>query len=124
MYPGDLLYSLLTAHADVMALVGGRVYPVKVPQGKPLPAVVYQQISGPSGRCASYDRLRYQLSLYTTTYTQAQQLSLAVRQCLDGYEEGETSITLDQEIDQFSEPADAYFRTQDYLLDFPNPLSS
>ncbi len=43
------IYDILKSAAGVTALVGGvaspRIYPIGMPQGKPMPAVVYQQIT-------------------------------------------------------------------------------
>lgn len=43
------IYSILSSAPGVTSLVGGsrspRIFPVAVPQGKPMPAIVYQQIS-------------------------------------------------------------------------------
>lgn len=40
----EALYSRMTAHAGLAALVGTRVYPDQLPQNPTLPAVVYQRI--------------------------------------------------------------------------------
>lgn len=120
MQPGDLLFSLLTQHPAVAALVGTRVYPVRVPQGKPLPAVAYQQIGGTSKPCDSYGRYRYQLSCFADTYTSVVQLSSAVEQALSGYEQGDIYIEADAAaLDQFAENADKAFRTQDFFIELP-----
>lgn len=42
----EALYSYLSTHAGLSALVGTRIYPVKLPQNVSLPAVTYQKISG------------------------------------------------------------------------------
>lgn len=43
------IYSILSNTAAVTSLVGGsaspRIYPLGLPQGKPMPAIVYQQIT-------------------------------------------------------------------------------
>lgn len=39
------LYAALSAHPDLAALVGGRIYPDAMPEGEALPAVVYQRSS-------------------------------------------------------------------------------
>lgn len=41
------LAALLLANTELAQLVGDRVYPLAIPQEKPLPAVAYQKISGP-----------------------------------------------------------------------------
>lgn len=125
MYPGDLLHSLLCAHPGVSALAGDRVYPVRVPQGKAMPAVAYQQVGGTGAACQSYGRFRYQLSAFADTYTAVTALSAAIEAALNGYEQGEIYIEVDTPaIDQHSDSTDRYFRTQDFFIEFPNPLPS
>ncbi|MGY2133652.1 tail completion protein gp17 [Hymenobacter sp. HD11105] len=124
MEPGQLIFKLLKENAAVAALVAQRIQPLRLAQGLARPAIIYQQISCVPGRCDGYDRLRYQLTLYASSYEVLTQLARAVRRALHGYEEGEIYIEFDQEIDGFDNPADLYSRHHDYLLDFPNPLTS
>lgn len=42
----EAIYSALTAHAGLSALVGDRVYPMVLPEGAVRPAVTYMRISG------------------------------------------------------------------------------
>lgn len=85
----DAIRALLTAPGSAThALVGGRVYPERLPQpgeGKTseLPAIVYRVVSAPQEyhhRGPSYlIRARIQLDLATDTYAQAQALREAIR---------------------------------------------
>lgn len=124
MTPAEFLRSLLVAAPSVTALVQQRVYPLRIAQGVALPAVAYQQISLVPGRCDGYDRLRYQVSLFASSYAQLSALAAATRAALHGYEIGEIYCELDQEIDQFDEAGSTYFRTQDFFLEYPNPQFS
>ncbi|MGQ5524256.1 DUF3168 domain-containing protein [Chitinimonas sp. PSY-7] len=50
MAPEKILHALLRDSAGLVALVQNRIYPLRRPQGDPLPAVVYRLISEvPSG---------------------------------------------------------------------------
>lgn len=44
-YVEDAIQAALAGNADIVALCGGRVYPLQIPQGKRLPAVVYQRVA-------------------------------------------------------------------------------
>ena len=123
--PYELLRSLLLANATVVALVGTRVYPLRIAQGEPLPAIAYQQVGGNNDRCSSYGRFRYQISMFSAGYVQAVALSEAVLAALDGFEDGEILIEADGAArDQFSEGSEVYYRTHDYFIDFPNPQTN
>lgn len=76
------LYAHLSADADVSALVGSRIYPLVMPQGAALPAIVYQRISGVpanhAGRVPSLESARVQVNCYAKTYGVAKDLCDAV----------------------------------------------
>jgi hypothetical protein len=127
--PGQLLFALLSQAPDVVALLSYapkpgqtelRVYPLRAPQGTPLPYVCYQVVSqnpDTSADCDLDDTARVQLSIFAKTYAQVCTLSQACRQVLHRQRVGSIAIDLDQQIDQYSDPAVCYYRTQDYLLD-------
>ncbi|MGI4862834.1 MAG: tail completion protein gp17, partial [Janthinobacterium lividum] len=129
MEPGTLLYALLTTAAPVAALLGYvdpqlgqqyRIYPLRAPQGTPFPYACYQVISqkpDDSAQCELDDYARVQLSLFTKTYTEVCALSQATRAALHRQRVGTVAIDLDQQLDQYSDPAFCYYRTQDYLLE-------
>lgn len=80
------IHAHLKNNPGVAALVGTRIYPIKMPQDSPLPAVVYQRVSkvrghafdGESGDVES----RYHISTFAATLAQAMQVSSAVRSSL------------------------------------------
>ncbi len=80
----------LLADPAVAALVGSRIYPMRLPQNPALPAVVFQRISAPpdgltiDGRAGRVP-IRLQLSLWAQTYDGARALMAAVDARLDGY---------------------------------------
>lgn len=85
MIQTELMLVLLAA-SDVTDIVSTRIYPMRMPQRGSLPAVVYQQISntpvnsldGDSG----LDNLRFQITAWARTYSQAVELSEAVRNAI------------------------------------------
>ncbi len=122
MAPGELLFSVLSQAPAVGALVGTRIYPLRIPEGQPRPAITYQLISRvPQGRpmCDLADAARVQLSLFTDTYAQQEALAAACRQALHGYALGPVYAELSNEIDHYDEGALCYFKTQDYELELP-----
>jgi len=83
------LYRILTEDASVYDSVEGRIYPVIVPQNAAMPAITYQQVSGP--RVSSMDGpmglayINFQVNCWDDTYGMTRSLSEVVRKCLDGY---------------------------------------
>lgn len=80
------LFLTLALDSDVADIVSTRIFPLRMPQKKPLPAVVYQQIgldpvnslAGDSG----LDQVRMQLSCWARTYEQAVDLAQVVRNAI------------------------------------------
>jgi len=85
----EALFYILGADATIDSLVDGRIYPNAVPQGKAMPAITYQQISGPreytTDGPVGLVMARYQVNCWTETYAEARQLGEAVRLTLNGY---------------------------------------
>lgn len=83
------IYSILVQDATINGLVSTRIYPNLIPQGKAMPAITYQQISGvrdavmdgPTGLVAA----RFQINCWAKKYNDAKELTEAVRKELDGY---------------------------------------
>lgn len=84
------LRTFLLADAAVAALVGTRIYPIKLPQGITAASIVYQEISGigdhhmqgPSG----LSRVRMQIGAWAQSADAAHALFLAVKEAIDGYQ--------------------------------------
>lgn len=94
------LFTSLTHHAGLAALIGARLYPDAVPQGATLPALVYQRISTPrqhamgSGCPVVTSRPRLQFTCWATTAAGALSLCEQLRAALQasGY-----AVTFDNE---------------------------
>ena len=129
MEPGLLLFSLLTQAAPVTALLGyvdkqlgpqHRLYPLRAPEGTPLPYVVYQVVSGTADAtmtCDLADEARVQLSLFAASYAQVCELHAACRAALHGQRVGTVTIDFDGFQETHDDRALCYLRTQDYLLE-------
>jgi hypothetical protein len=126
MDAGTLLYQQLTASAAVQALCGGRVFPVRIPQNTPMPAVCYTLISSIPDQyilnLRGDDKVRVQVSVFADTYTATTALAAACRVALDGLRAGSVALALDIETDHFEDGADRFHRSQDYRLNLPSPV--
>lgn len=72
----------LKAAPDVTAICAGRVYPLVIPQGTKLPAVVYQRTySSPDHTLQGYasESVTLMVNCFAMTFEQAKALALAVR---------------------------------------------
>jgi len=118
-------FAHLTTDAGVVALVGSRVYPLVVPQDATLPAIAYQQISGPRDHTHSGPsglvRARMQLTFVGSSYSEAKAVADAARAALDGFAGQMGSVTvggafLDNERDQWSQGFELPNVQQDYMV--------
>jgi hypothetical protein len=118
--PGQIIYTLLQADADVVALLGERVYPLRAPQKTPYPYATYQVVSGQGNStmaCDLDDDARVQVSLFANTYPQVAQVHAACRKALHDKDVGSVHIAFDTYQESFQDNALCFLRTQDYLLD-------
>lgn len=82
--------TLLLTNAEVTALVADRVYPVRMPEGAQMPALVYTSISsvpvvGISGQ-NKLTKKRLQVDCYGSTYPDVKHLEQAVNNALINYQ--------------------------------------
>lgn len=92
MVPAEALVAALKDDTGVAALVGTRIYPVRLPIGTSfnesstdLPALVYQLITE-RVEAGALRFPRFQLTAFAMTYESAHAVAEAVRDALDGYE--------------------------------------
>jgi hypothetical protein len=127
--PGAILYALLSQAAPVVALLGHaqaglRIYPLRAPQGTPLPYAVYQVVSGQADatmQCDLDDTARVQLSIFAATYPDITVLHAACRAAAHGQRVGTATIDFDSYQESFQDGATCYLRTQDYLFEGLTP---
>lgn len=122
---GGAIYKLLTDNADFAAIAGDRVYPSRIAQGAPLPAVAYLTVSNSPTNCkegdAGLDRKRVQINIYSEDYDQVDELSEVTRSLLTAFSgtvEGVDirNITYETETDLHDDAAEVYFKAQDYTI--------
>ena len=84
-----VLMGILKNDAAITAIAAGRVYPVILPQGAVMPALVYQQISSSepytcSGPVGLID-IRFQITCWAASHNQVVNLAAAVKNALSFY---------------------------------------
>jgi len=103
VYIEKAILAALKASPEVSAVCAGRVFPVTIPQGAKLPAVVYQRIhSSPDYSLSGYtsEGVLLMINSFALTYEGAKKLALAVRSVMA------------------QEPINAVFRTEaDFFKD-------
>ena len=92
---GDAIYARLKAHAGTTALVGTRIYPLRLPQGigaasLPYPAIRYQVIERPRTHLMGADlnerHAEAQVDCYASTYRDAHLLAAQVISALSRWD--------------------------------------
>lgn len=93
------LYSRITSDSTIAALIGTRFFPNQIPQGQKLPAVIYKQEKGDREHimagAVGLVNSQYSITCYAESYSQAKELSEAVRKCLDGYSGTVESVSIE-----------------------------
>jgi len=83
------LRAFLLADAGIAAIVGTRVYPIKIPQGVKVASIVYFRVSGPGDYSmdgpSGLARHRLQLDSWAPTADAATALANLVKDRIDGY---------------------------------------
>lgn len=94
----DFLYNRLTSTSDVAAIVGTRIYRVKMPDNPTLPAITYQTLSGElveSFDGASGLRMPVMgIDCWARTAGAVQDLAEKVRVALHGYSGSYSGLTI------------------------------
>jgi hypothetical protein len=83
------IFSLLSTDSGVSSLAGTRIYPIELPEGATLPALVYKDVGGSSSPTLSTSgaqRLRLELDAYGNSFADAANLRKAVITALNGFQ--------------------------------------
>jgi len=121
----DEIFTRLTTHSGLSALIGTRAFPMKMPQNYKLPCVVYQKIAGietysHDGDAGLY-RPRYQFSCYANSHSGVEALVVQLKSALTCYSD-ETLTTpwavsfMDMEYEQYDPELDLYRVIVDYRI--------
>jgi hypothetical protein len=82
------IYTILSTNAGVSALIGTRIYPLKIPSNPTYPLITYQLISQPQVHTMDnkhYSNSRMQVDAWATTFLSGQGLGDAIDSALNGY---------------------------------------
>ena len=83
--------SYIKLHADMIAVIDGRIYALRIPQGATIPCMTYQRISTPrilthdtSGATGDLTSPRFQFDAWAETPKEAKEITDALRGILNG----------------------------------------
>ena len=105
----------LKSSPDVKAICAGRVFPLKIPQGTKLPAIVYQRIHGsPDYTLSGYgsEGVTLMVNCFAMKYEQAKDLALAVRNALAA---APLNAVFDGDQDLLNENGDVFCVSADFI---------
>lgn len=84
---GTSLYTLLSEHAPLVALVGQKIFPVRLPQEVENPSVLFgvtkTEPQETKSAVSSEDWIDVEIIVYSDDYDQAHQIAAEVRTALD-----------------------------------------
>ena len=115
VYIEKAIAAALKAAPEVSALCSGRVFPLKIPQGTRLPAVVYQRThSSPDYTLAGYcsEGVVLMVNSFALTYEAAKELALAVRAAMAAEP---VSAIFRTEADLYQDTAEVFCVSAEYL---------
>ena len=122
---GKAVRGILAADSNVTALVSGRIYAVRAPQGATWPFITFQVIDNQphetDNGSSAMDFVTYQVNCFAETYEGLDDLSGKVRTALDDYAGTINSVDVRQVIfqdenDLFDEDSEKAGRALDFEL--------
>ena len=122
------LYTRLSGHAGLKALVSARIYPPPAPQSSAYPLVTYQEIDRVSPHVmrgtAGVTHIRYQVDSWAETLAGAKAVAAQVRAALDNWSGTSDGVVVKNcfldsgQSSPYDEAEGAHRYIQDYLLEF------
>lgn len=110
------IFTLLSADANVEALVNTRIFPVVMPQGSVLPAITYHETANsPVNTLAGKTGLEnptFAINSWATSHKTANTLSKAVSSAMDGVRTFRALLI--NEIDVYDPEIDVFAKAQTY----------
>lgn len=126
------LFSYLSTYAGLVALIGARVYPMRIPQGATLPCLTYQRISTPrilthdsSGATGDLAHPRFQFDAWSPTQKAAKAITDQLRAALNGKQgsigTAPSNVTIrsalvESEVPDFDPETKLYRSRSDYFI--------
>ena len=94
----EALFSRLSGHAGLAALVGDRIYPQVLPQGGTFPALTYAKTKGERvqamGGNPGIARVTFRVAAWSDVYSDAKDASAQVRDALERWSGTEAGVTV------------------------------
>ena len=115
-YIEKMVASVLRSSKEISDICGGKcnVFPLKIPQGAELPAVVFQRItSSPDYTLQGYssEGVDIMINCFALTYEKAKELALAVRKAMSA---APLNAIFDSERDLLNETGDVFCVNAEY----------
>lgn len=123
------LYNRLSTHAGLAALVGSRIYPVRLPLRPDYPAVSYFRVSRSMRRAfggtVSGQETRFQFDCWAKTYAGGKDVADQVIAALDGFSgtmggsggvEVQAVYLENEQDDDFEDSADLYHTIVEFMI--------
>lgn len=121
----DAIYGKLNADANVTAIVGNRIFPIKMPDRTAMPAISYARVTGP--RVESFQGSStlahplYQIDCWAKTHRQMIDLAAKVRNSLQGFQGTVASVKIqgilfENDMDLYEEDTETYHRALDFRI--------
>lgn len=131
----EALYTYLTALDSVEAVIGDRLYPMRLAEGCALPAVAYSRVG--AGRTYTFDRFltnsawveaRMQFACYGETALESLEAAHAILLGLSGYEGDMETLYIGSaraalEVDTYEERPRKYRRLLDIIFAYEDDVS-
>ena len=121
----NALYSRLSGHAGLSALVGVRVYPLRLPQDTTLPAVTYTRVGTRRLRAMGSDpglaRARFQVAAWAATFAAGRDAGEQIRAALQRWRGTLEGVVVqdsffETEVDVYEPDTETYQRTLNFEI--------
>lgn len=126
----EAIHTTLIGDATLAALVGTRVYNLRLPQKPTYPGVTLARVStdedlahdGPTG----YETARFQIDSYAATSAAVRAVANAVRDALNGLSGTAGGVVIhvisfENQVDEWGDLLDVWRITQDYMVQWRRP---
>lgn len=115
------LYTQLSTHAGLTALVSTKIYPVLAPQKVDLPYCVYLKVSNVRQYShqgfSNLERVRLQISCFAKTYSTAKDVAAQVIAAMEAWSASSVQAVIpDGEEDLYEEDTETYHIPLDFIV--------
>lgn len=121
----EAIYAKLNGDVNISALVSTRIYPLKMPDKTPMPAITYFRVSGPRVEhfqgSSTLAHPLYQIDAWGKTLREVINLSSKIRNALQGYAGTIASVRIqgilfENDTDLYEEDTETYHRAMDFRI--------